>query len=70
MSVDALTPFGRGANAPLAGRTILQIVPPVDAGGDERATLSVTAALAETGNCRRSAASSSSFRRRPRIRSP
>ncbi len=49
MSVDALAPFGRGANAPLAGRTILQIVPPVDAGGDERATLAVTAALAETG---------------------
>ena len=49
MSVDALSPFGRGANAPLAGRTILQIVPPVDAGGDERATLAVTAALAETG---------------------
>jgi glycosyltransferase involved in cell wall biosynthesis len=49
MSVDALAPFGRGADAPLAGRTILQIVPPVDAGGDERATLAVTAALAETG---------------------
>jgi glycosyltransferase involved in cell wall biosynthesis len=49
MSVDALAPFGRGANAPLAGRTILQIIPPVDAGGDERATLAVTAALAETG---------------------
>ena len=49
MSVDALAPFGRGANAPLAGRTILQIVPPVDAGGDERATLAVTAALAEAG---------------------
>ena len=49
MSVDALSPFGRAANAPLAGRTILQIVPPVGAGGDERATLAVTAALAETG---------------------
>jgi glycosyltransferase involved in cell wall biosynthesis len=49
MSVGALAPFGRGASAPLAGRTILQIVPPVDAGGDERATLAVTAALAETG---------------------
>jgi glycosyltransferase involved in cell wall biosynthesis len=49
VSVDALTPFGRGANAPLAGRTILQIVPPVDAGGDERSTLAVTAALAEAG---------------------
>ena len=46
---DALSPFGRGANAPLAGRTILQIVPPLAAGGDERATLAVTAALAETG---------------------
>ena len=49
VSINALSPFGRGANAPLAGRTILQIVPPVDAGGDERATLAVTAALAETG---------------------
>ena len=49
MSIDAPSPFGRGANAPLAGRTILQIVPPVAAGGDERATLAVTAALAETG---------------------
>src|SRR5271165_2266461 len=49
VSIDALSPFGRGANAPLAGRTILQIVPPVDAGGDARATLAVTAALAEAG---------------------
>jgi len=49
MSVDALVPFGRGVSTPLAGRTILQIVPPIDAGGDERATLGVTAALAETG---------------------
>ena len=49
MSIDALSPFRRGANAPLAGRTILQIVPPVDAGGDARATLAVTAALAEAG---------------------
>ena len=49
MSVGALAPFGRGANAPLEGRTILQIVAPVDAGGDERATLAVTAALAEAG---------------------
>ena len=47
--IDALSPFGRGASAPLAGRTILQIVPPVDAGGDERTTLAITAALAETG---------------------
>jgi glycosyltransferase involved in cell wall biosynthesis len=49
VSVGALSPFGRGTAAPLAGRTILQIVPPVAAGGDERATLAVTAALAETG---------------------
>jgi glycosyltransferase involved in cell wall biosynthesis len=49
VSIDALSPFRRGANAPLAGRTILQIVPPVDAGGDARATLAVTAALAEAG---------------------
>ncbi len=49
MSLDALSPFGRGANAPLAGRTILQIVPPLVAGGDEGATLAVTAALKEMG---------------------
>ena len=49
MTVNALSPFGRGADAPLAGRTILQIVPPAAAGGDESATLAVTAALAETG---------------------
>jgi glycosyltransferase involved in cell wall biosynthesis len=49
VSLDALSPFRRGANAPLAGRTILQIVPPLAVGGDERATLAVTAALAETG---------------------
>ncbi|HSU99075.1 MAG TPA: glycosyltransferase [Roseiarcus sp.] len=49
MSLDALSPFGRGANAPLAGRTILQIVPPLAAGGDEVATLAVTAALKEVG---------------------
>ena len=49
MSIDALSPFGRWANAPLAGRTILQIVPPLSAGGDEGATLAVTAALKETG---------------------
>jgi glycosyltransferase involved in cell wall biosynthesis len=46
---DALSPFGRGGDAPLAGRTILQIVPSLAAGGDERATLAVTAALIETG---------------------
>ena len=45
MTVSALSPFGRGTNAPLTGRTILQIVPPLAAGGDERSTLAVAAAL-------------------------
>ena len=49
VSLDPLSPFGRGANAPLAGRTILQIVPSLSTGGDEGATLAVTAALKETG---------------------
>ncbi len=49
MTVSALSPFGRGSNAPLAGRTILQIVPPLGAGGDERSTLAVAAALIDAG---------------------
>ena len=49
MTVSALSPFGRGTNAPLAGRTILQIVPPLGAGGDERSTLAVAAALIDAG---------------------
>ncbi len=49
MKIDPLSPFGRGTNAPLAGRTVLQIVPPVAAGGDERSTLAVAAALVEAG---------------------
>jgi glycosyltransferase involved in cell wall biosynthesis len=49
MTVGALSPFGRGTKAPLAGRTILQIVPPLNAGGDERSTLAVAAALIEVG---------------------
>jgi len=49
VKIEALTPFGRGADAPLAGRTVLQIVPALSAGGDERATLAVTAALVHAG---------------------
>jgi glycosyltransferase involved in cell wall biosynthesis len=49
VKIDPLSPFGRGTNAPLAGRTVLQIVPPVAAGGDERSTLAVAAALVEAG---------------------
>lgn len=49
MSVESLSPFGRSASAPLAGRTILQIVARGASGGDERAALAITAALAQTG---------------------
>ena len=49
VNVEPLSPFGRGTNAPLAGRTILQIVPPLAAGGDERSTLAVAEALVEAG---------------------
>ena len=49
MSVDPLSPFGRASAAPLAGRTILQLVPPRAAGGDENATLAIAAALVEAG---------------------
>jgi len=49
VSADPLSPFGRASTAPLAGRTVLQIVPPRVAGGDERSTLAVAAALVEAG---------------------
>ncbi len=49
MSADPLSPFGRASTAPLAGRTVLQIVPPRVAGGDEQSTLAVAAALVEAG---------------------
>lgn len=38
-----------GGLAPLAGRTILQIIPALDAGGAERTTLDIAAALAAAG---------------------
>ena len=50
MNIGALSPFGRGKDEPLVGCTILQIVPPFEAGGDEEATLAVTAALIEAGS--------------------
>jgi glycosyltransferase involved in cell wall biosynthesis len=43
-----LAPYG-GARAPLAGRTILQIIPRIDAGGAERTTIDVAAALVAAG---------------------
>ncbi len=49
MTAEPLSPFGRGVNAPLAGRTIVQIAPPDAASGDQRATLAVAEALIEAG---------------------
>jgi glycosyltransferase involved in cell wall biosynthesis len=49
VSADALAPFGRAERASLAGRTILQIIPRLDAGGAERTTIDVAAALARAG---------------------
>ncbi len=49
MNAEPLSPFGRASRAPLAGRTILQVVPPRAAGGDERSTLAIAAALVEAG---------------------
>jgi glycosyltransferase involved in cell wall biosynthesis len=48
VSENALAPFGR-ARASLAGRTILQVIPRLDAGGAERTTIDVAAALVEAG---------------------
>ena len=49
MIVEPLSPFGRGVNAPLAGRTIMQIAPPSPGAGDRSATLAVAEALIEAG---------------------
>jgi glycosyltransferase involved in cell wall biosynthesis len=44
-----LAPFGRAERASLAGRTILQIIPRLDAGGAERTAIDVAAALVRAG---------------------
>src|SRR5579863_1009052 len=44
-----LKPFSAGKRASLAGRTILQIIPRLDAGGAERTTIDVAAALVAAG---------------------
>ena len=49
MSAATLAPFGRAERASLAGRTILQIIPRLDAGGAERTTIDVAAALVRAG---------------------
>ena len=43
------SPFGGLTQSPLAGRTVLQIIPELDAGGAERTAIDVAAALAEAG---------------------
>ena len=48
MSAGAFAPFGR-ARASLAGRTILQVLPRLDAGGAERTTIDVADALVRAG---------------------
>jgi glycosyltransferase involved in cell wall biosynthesis len=49
MSAADLAPYGRGERASLAGRTILQIIPRIDAGGAERTTIDIAAALVAAG---------------------
>ena len=46
---DSLAPFGRGERPSLAGRTVLQIIPHIDAGGAERTTIDIAAALVRAG---------------------
>ena len=45
----ARSAFETGGRHFLAGRTILQIIPRLDAGGAERTTIDIAAALAEAG---------------------
>jgi glycosyltransferase involved in cell wall biosynthesis len=49
MSSGNLAPFGAGERTSLAGRTVLQIIPRLDAGGAERTTIDVAAALVAVG---------------------
>ena len=44
----AFAPFGR-TNPSLAGRTVLQVIPRLDAGGAERTTIDIAEALVEAG---------------------
>jgi len=48
MIPSALAPFGHGV-ASLAGRTVLQIIPRLDAGGAERTAVDIAQALVEVG---------------------
>ncbi len=49
MSAEGLAPFGRSDRASLSGRTVLQIIPRLDAGGAERTAIDVAAALVRVG---------------------
>jgi glycosyltransferase involved in cell wall biosynthesis len=49
MDAGDFAPFGGGERLSLAGRTILQIIPRLDAGGAERTTIDVAAALVAAG---------------------
>lgn len=49
MRQDGSSPFHRTHESRLAGRTVLQIIPQLDAGGAERTTIDVAAALVEAG---------------------
>jgi glycosyltransferase involved in cell wall biosynthesis len=49
MSGGDLAPYGGSVRASLVGRTILQIIPRIDAGGAERTTIDVAAALVAVG---------------------
>ena len=49
MRQDGVTPFHRFERDALVGRTVLQIIPQLDAGGAERTTIDVAAALIDAG---------------------
>ncbi|MGY2046951.1 glycosyltransferase [Methylobacterium sp. JK268] len=49
MPTSQASPFPASATHPLAGETVLQIIPELDAGGAERTTVDVAAALAAAG---------------------
>ena len=49
MLTSGASPFRRDDESALRGRTILQIIPELDAGGAERTTIDIAAALTEAG---------------------
>jgi len=49
MQHDSGQPFSPISHRPIAGRTILQIIPELSAGGAERTTIDIAAALAQAG---------------------